>query len=94
MWEVVKNLQEAYEDSNTLDVEVAEKLEFIKNPTNTLAMVREIIASVSLRQARNETSHPFSHIASHAMRESALALYSSLLIHDFTEVFSSYYLIF
>ena len=71
---------------------VMASLEFVKNPKNTEAAVREIVTCATLRRARNASSHPFSPIASNAVRESALALYSSFLTHEFTEVLSSYYL--
>ena len=94
MQEGLKNLQEDYESLNIPNVEVMEALEFMKNPANIEAAGREIVACSLLRKARNQTSHPFSPIASNAVRESALALYSSILTHEVTEVCSSYSLTF
>lgn len=67
---------------------IMETLEFLRKSVNTEVAVREFAACARMRQGKNGYSHPFSSIASKPVRESAMALYSSLLSSDYTKVYS------
>lgn len=85
--EGLRNLKEDYESCEILSPVMMETLDFLKQSENTELAVREFFACARLRQGMNSSSHPFSPIASKAVRESATALYSSLLWSESTKVF-------
>lgn len=84
--EGLESLQEQSERCDMLSPTIMETLEFLKESVNTEAAVQQFAACAGLRHGRNGYSHPFSPIASKAVRDSAMALYSSLLRSDYTKV--------
>lgn len=88
--EVVQGLEVVYRLSTTPNSMIIEAMVFFKDPENKLAAVKEFAACASLRGARNEFSHSFSSIAFEVVRETAMRLYSTLLLDDFTIMVCSF----